>query len=372
MENYVELIGDIIKRQIELGNDRFVVYPAGEMGRLVKNVLNQNFGIKELALVDNHVSDERLGIISFDELCEKEDWYVVLFSVINTEVRDQLIAGLRGIKRPIVDVYCECDRFKGEIFDFCNPKMRIDEVNEEQINNLFERTSQQWNRLGDTEPYWSVLTHGKYLSENINEQYIQEFYRSGEKRCDKLVKTLIRNGIIKSEIEANQLDITEIGCGCGRVTSALGERFKHVHAYDISSGNMNIAREYIKKDNVDFHLIKSVEDYSDLPETDVFYTVLVLQHNVPPVIQFLLSKMMHSLRPDGVGFFQVPSYLKGYSFIYDDWISNKSSLDMHVLPQNEIFKTIKQAGCDVLECYMDYDTGTNSGYISSTYVVKKN
>ena len=46
-------------------------------------------------------------------------------------------------------------------------------------------------------------------------------------------------------------------------------------------------------------------------------------------------------------------------------------MDMHVIPQKDIFRIINASGCDVLECYMDYNTGTNSGFISSTYVVRK-
>lgn len=371
MGNYDDLIEEIIKKQIELGNDKFVIYPAGKMGMLVKEVLNLNLGLKELALVDNYSFESNNDVISFDELCQKKEWYVVLLSTTTKDVKDQLIEGLKALKRPVVDIFYECDKFRGEIFDFNNPQMKIDEIDDAQMDKLFERTAEQWSKLGDSEPYWSVLTKNKYLSKNISKQYLQDFYMSGEKRCDKLINTLIRNGRIKDEQEASQLVVTEIGCGCGRVTSALAARFKHVNAYDISPGNMKIAQKYVNSNNVDFQLIKSVYDYNDIPETDVFYTVLVLQHNVPPVIRFLLTKMLGALRHDGVGFFQAPSYLKNYRFVYDEWINTQITMDMHVLPQKDIFQIIKEAGCDVLECYMDYDTGTNSGYISSTYVVRK-
>ena len=306
-----EMIEEVIKKQIELGNDKFAIYPAGKMGMIVKEVLNDKLGIKEFALVDNNIQNVQQEIITFDELCLKKEWYVILFSITNKEVKDLLIEGLKGINRPIVDVFCEYSKVAGEIFDFSSPKMLVGEVNKDQMERLFERTSRQWKKLGDTEPYWSVLTHNQFLSKNITEQDIRDFYASGEKRCNELVQTLIRNDIIDDEKQASKLDVTEIGCGCGRITSALGAKFKHVNAYDISPGNMGVAKKYVNRKNVEFHLVKSVSDYDDLPEADVFFTVLVLQHNVPPLIEYMLTKMLNSLRNHGVGMFQVPSYLGG-------------------------------------------------------------
>ena len=48
----------IIKRLMDEGKDRFIIYPFGERGRLVKRVLNESFGITEQYLFDKVASED--------------------------------------------------------------------------------------------------------------------------------------------------------------------------------------------------------------------------------------------------------------------------------------------------------------------------
>ncbi len=368
-----DYIRKVIGEQIKYGNKKFVIYPAGRIGMMVKGVLNDDFGIKELALVDNKRCEDEDGIISFSDLLDIDEWYVILLATINEDAKNEIIPELVKLKRPIIDaVGHPYQGVMGSVFfDFDCPRLNIESVNEKQLEKLFERTTQQWNELGDFEPYWSVITHNKYRSDSINSEIIDEFYESGKHACHRIIQTLIRNGRIGSEEDALGLELTEIGCGCGRVTKSISQRFKHVNAYDISAGNLRIARDAIDSDNVEFKLVSSMDAYNELPKTDVVYSILVLQHNVPPVSKYILTKLLDSLRPEGIGIFQIPSYLKDYSFKYADVVECKELMDMHVLPQQDIFEAIRLAGCDVMECQMDQATGAGSGFISSTYVVKK-
>ncbi len=368
-----DYIRRVIAEQIKYGNKKFVIYPAGRIGMKVKEELNDYFGIKELALVDNKRCEKEDGIISFSDLLDIDEWYVLLLATINEDAKNEITPELVKLKRPIIDVVGQPDQgVMGSVFfDFDWPRMNIESVSDKQLEKLFERTTKQWNELGNSEPYWSVITHDKYRSDSINSERIDEFYESGKQACHRIIQTLIRNGRIGSEEDAKELEMTEIGCGCGRVTKSISEKFKHVNAYDISSGNLRIARDAIDNSNVDFILVSSMDAYDELPQTDVVYSIIVLQHNVPPVSKYILIKLLDSLRRDGIGIFQIPSYLKDYSFSYADVVECKEQMDMHVLPQQDIFEAIRLAGCDVMECQMDQATGVASGFISSTYVVKK-
>lgn len=44
-----------IRYQLDKGNKRFVIYPFGETGMKVQNVLNQQFGITEKYVVDEEL-----------------------------------------------------------------------------------------------------------------------------------------------------------------------------------------------------------------------------------------------------------------------------------------------------------------------------
>src|SRR5271169_236009 len=45
-----------------------------------------------------------------------------------------------------------------------------------------------------------------------------------------------------------------------------------------------------------------------LTNVDLFFSIIVLQHNPPPVILGILDAAFAGLRPGGLAFFQVPTY----------------------------------------------------------------
>jgi hypothetical protein len=49
--------------------------------------------------------------------------------------------------------------------------------------------------------------------------------------------------------------------------------------------------------------------------------------------------------------FGLPVYLSGYTFRIDDYLENlgKARMEMHCLPQREIFAVVQAAGCQLIE-----------------------
>jgi SAM-dependent methyltransferase len=100
----------------------------------------------------------------------------------------------------------------------------------------------------------------------------------------------------------------EVGCGPGRMTGALAERFDDVVAVDVSPAMIEQARANVTAQNVRFVTVSGerldgVEDGS----ADVLVCYLVLQH-LPSarVVRSYLDEFARVLAPDGEAFVQVP------------------------------------------------------------------
>lgn len=63
------------------------------------------------------------------------------------------------------------------------PTCKQTDVEPTVLRALFDRTSRQWARLGETEPHWSVLTEDAYRSDRINEARRRNSTKT-ESSCD--------------------------------------------------------------------------------------------------------------------------------------------------------------------------------------------
>ena len=105
----------------------------------------------------------------------------------------------------------------------------------------------------------------------------------------------------------------EIGCGPGRMTPALAERFDRVLAVDVSPAMLARAREAVGAENVDLRLV-SGERLDGVPDAsaDTVVCYLVLQH-LPRrrVVSSYLAEIGRILRPGGEAFVQLPVLDRG-------------------------------------------------------------
>lgn len=104
-----------------------------------------------------------------------------------------------------------------------------------------------------------------------------------------------------------------------------------------------------------------------------FFSRIVFQHNPPPLIGKLIKNALQSLCPGGVAIFQVPTYGNGYSFSVKEYLAIRSRLDMemHCIPQSEIFAIIAQEGCQSVELREDDAIGRRGTWISNMFVVRR-
>jgi SAM-dependent methyltransferase len=125
--------------------------------------------------------------------------------------------------------------------------------------------------------------------------------------------------------------------------------------------------------NVDLIHVDTFDAFHALPEFDFFCSVIVLQHNPPPLIAVLLRTLLNELQPGGIAYFQVPTYQSDYRFRTDEYILDASpirGMEMHLIPQLQLFDILERSDCRVLECREDLWTGAYN-MISNSLLVKK-
>lgn len=240
-----------------------------------------------------------------------------------------------------------------------------------QLAAIFERTRSVWRQLGEREPYFSVCTDPRLLGGGIGE-LAEEFYASGEQELRNLTSFAARAGV----------DLTgqvclELGCGVGRVTRWLARLFRRVQGVDVSAGHLAIAQQQLAGagiDNVSLTQINNLADLRQIFGYDVLFSIIVLQHNPPPLIAYMLTQLLTNLALGGVAFFQVPTYGLDYAFRVDDYlkspIPDEPQIEMHVLPQRDVLRIVDAAGCRVLEIREDDRIGSPEA-ISNTFFVEK-
>lgn len=248
---------------------------------------------------------------------------------------------------------------------------RVDvDVDATIVDRMMARIEGEFLDLGETEPHWSVLTEDRFKADRIDETE-NDFYESGQGVVNDL-----RLAAERCEIDlAPYQTCFELGCGLGRITAWLARLFPKVLAADISALHLSMAQKTMSQfglDNISFLHLNRFRAYDSLPNFDVFFSIIVLQHNPPPLMKILLARILDKLNPGGLAYFQIPTYALRYEFSatgYLETVAPPKRVEVHYLPQPELFRIIRSAGCEVLECREDGAVGAAA--ISNRLLIRK-
>lgn len=255
------------------------------------------------------------------------------------------------------------------------PPMRVQtDLANAELDRLWTHVGEVWTSYGVTDPYWSVLTDDRFRNANMEKRDVLEaFYSSGINDVNYLRAFLTRAGLALRP----DMVVAEYGCGVGRVTQFLAKEVQRVLAFDISRPHLDAAHQYMEKEqceNVEYIHVTGRRDLDQLKNIDLFFSLIVLQHNPPPVILDILTKAFQGLRSGGIAFFQVPVYARDYEFdVSSFWAGDaaRKSMEMHFVPQHIILRVAKENNLYPLQISPDHCVGNYERWLSNTFLLQK-
>jgi len=241
------------------------------------------------------------------------------------------------------------------------------ECTPEVLQKMLSRTAEVWTTFGEEAPHWSVLTTNEYRPDSIN-LHIDKFYQTGIGDVDFCLNALRRVGIPVNRFER----ALDFGCGVGRLSLALAEIADHVTSIDVSPGHLKLARERaaeIGAHNVDWVQLKDLRELEQFRDYDLVLSLIVLQHNAPPVMAFAFRALLRTLKPGGFAVIQIPTYIAPVFKIEDYLAQEPGEMEMHALPQSVIYRIIDEEGCRLVEVREDESIGPEG--VSQNFTIMK-
>jgi SAM-dependent methyltransferase len=159
----------------------------------------------------------------------------------------------------------------------------------------------QWDAWGREDPLWAAVTRTDKLGGRWD---VEEFMRGGRDEVDLVLGHLRDLGVTVDLRRA-----LDFGCGVGRYTQALADRFERTDGVDIAPSMLRQARELNRHgDRCRYHhnTREDLSLFTDGSFTFV-YSMLVLQHMRPRYAARYLEELLRVLAPGGAAVIQVPA-----------------------------------------------------------------
>ena len=223
------------------------------------------------------------------------------------------------------------------------------------------RHQQDWERLAEVDPLWAVLTAPDRKGGGWNEA---DFFATGEDEVAAVLGNAQRLGR-----PAHWNRALDFGCGVGRLTRALGDRFDAVVGVDISAAMLEQARRFnAEHPGCEFRLNTDPDlRQFDSESFDFVYSNIVLQH-LPSVAEIsgYLEELIRVTRPDGLLVVGLPNRVPfPYSLqlrrrvyallrrlgVSESWMLRRTSLTpmrMTWMPHADVVRVLAERGARLL------------------------
>lgn len=165
-----------------------------------------------------------------------------------------------------------------------------------------------WEDWAQADPLWAILSDP---SRKGGRWELPEFFASGEREVD----------IVLGQVQERGMDLPrgrclDFGCGVGRLTQALAEKFERSDGVDISETMVDLARQHNQfGDRCQYH-VNLVPDLAlfDDASFDFVFSTIVLQHNPPDAAEHYITEFVRILAPGGIAVFDMTDDLTGVPF----------------------------------------------------------
>jgi SAM-dependent methyltransferase len=216
-----------------------------------------------------------------------------------------------------------------------------------------ESLSRTWDSLGQSNPMWAIVT----TPENRQNPDPDEFFRTGEADVAAEFAYLESLGIEPSYGRA-----LDFGCGLGRLTQPLADRFDEAVGVDIAASMIEGARAANQRGSRCQFVLNERDDLSIFADGvfDFVFSLLVLQHMPPSLAEGYMREFVRVLKPGGIGYFQMAEHTRNpvKRFVVQHapvedlfWLlrhGRRQPFQMHGRDLDEIVAVLGSAGADVV------------------------
>lgn len=157
-------------------------------------------------------------------------------------------------------------------------------------------TDRDWQVIGQSNPYWGVLSLDRFKSGLSDAADEAAFYQSGVDYVGLLTDlTTHRFGFLDPK---RTLDF---GCGVGRILIPLARMSGHVTGVDVSRPMLDLAEAYARDQGLgNVRLVESLDDLSPDERFDLVHSFIVLQHIPQPRGLAFLNRLIDLTALNGV------------------------------------------------------------------------
>lgn len=242
-----------------------------------------------------------------------------------------------------------------------------------------QQTRAHWERFAAEDPLWAILTEPGKRGGGWDPE---AFFQSGAETVRAEMESLDR--LAPGRATGRALDF---GCGVGRLTQGLAPFYDEVVGVDISAGMIDLAESFNREPGKIRFLQNTAADLNLLAsdQFDLVLSLITLQHMAPRHAFRYLAEFVRVARPGGLIVVQAPAgripeksmvrrirkrLLRNISWINRKLMIDRSPrMEMHMLPEDEVVRTLETAGASIVAAIADAGAGQN--YTSMRYTARK-
>ena len=161
---------------------------------------------------------------------------------------------------------------------------------------MASRIQQQWESLAQSDPLWAILSDPRKQGGRWDPE---TFFETGRREIAAVFERLSELGV-----EPRRGRALDFGCGVGRLTQALAERFDSADGVDIAPTMVTLARNHNARETCRYHVVAAPPLPFEDGAFDFVLSLIVLQHMPPRDSLRNVAEFLRVLAPGGVLYVQ--------------------------------------------------------------------
>lgn len=164
-----------------------------------------------------------------------------------------------------------------------------------------KQLGQNWHEFGKRDPFWAILS---FPGKEGNKWDLDEFFRTGKEEIEGALEFVASQGL-----RLNYGTALDFGCGAGRLTQALAQRFAKTYGVDIAPSMIKLAKNYNQYPESCIYELNEAPNLSQFTDGqfDFIYSCRVLQHMKPEYAFQYIAEFIRILAPSGIIVIQEPT-----------------------------------------------------------------